>query len=103
MIKLIRVCDALPDMIIADNFFDEGGRILLSKGIRLTSALIQSLIKRDIDQVCIVINDAGSNLDTSNINQLHERLDQIFKQTEHLPANLQLKEYLSEYYAEKIG
>lgn len=88
-------------MIIANDFFDEGGCVLLPKGCVLTSALIQSLIKRDIDQVCVTIKDATSYSDMNKAEQQHERLDQIFKQTEHLPVNLQLKEYLSEYYTEK--
>ncbi len=97
--KIIPIEAAVPGMILSSNITDRSGNILLPGNIVLTSAMIGSIRRHEIAEICVAV-DSGDDQSAADLNQRMKleqklkRLDQLFMLHENESANLQFKQYL---------
>jgi hypothetical protein len=73
--QLIALADAGPGMVLSEVLLDRVGQVLLPKGAVLTSAVIASLERHGVGMLPVVV----SQLPLAEPEQVHARLDQIFR------------------------
>lgn len=96
--KLIPLEDATAGMVLAQNLTGSHNEMLLPAGTVLTSAMITSLSRHQVEEITIELEaeiDVNQSAnDALKLQKKIARLDQLFALTETQPLNLQLKTYV---------
>lgn len=95
----VAIDDALEGMVLAHNLLDPGGAVLLPAGATLSAASLNSLRRRGIEQLQVVL--AAAAPDAAAIAAERERqclrLERLFRKSAAVGASGKLLERLRDY------
>lgn len=74
--KLIPVAEAEPGMVLSDELLDDRGMVLLARGVELTTTMIASLKRKQIDMIAICSGEPAPPPDAQAVLQ---RLAYLFR------------------------
>ena len=87
------LADVKPDMVLCDDLLDPQGKILLPKGASLTEHTIESLHKRGVVSLRILMGELTPEEDAMQRAHFQLRLERLFRKTDDEEANGLLHRY----------
>lgn len=102
--KTIPLEAALPGMALASPVLDAGGSVLLPRGATLDAAVLASLRRREIAEVCVVMSEPPPDQAMRELMRcaVEQRLRHLFRTAGDGPASRSLYQAVLDYRLEKL-
>lgn len=102
--KTIPLEAALPGMALASPVLDAGGSVLLPRGATLDEAVLASLRRREIAEVCVELPEPPPDQAVRELMRaaVEQRLRHLFRTAGDGPASRSLYQAVLDYRLEKL-
>ena len=97
---IISIENASVGMALAKDLLDRQGNILLPVKAVLTASMIAALMRHHIDEITVLADAADSDAPEPQFNLATKlaRIDHLFRTHENEAINMQLKNYIINYF-----
>lgn len=95
--------EAQEGMCLYEDVRDRAGNVLLPKLTMLTTSMINSLLRRNVDALLIVDDTVTPEQIAAERIRVHERLVYLFRHTKHGRANVFLLDLVEQYRMKELS